>query len=186
METLFSNFLTSLGLSSAAGLNAYVPLLAVGLLDRVGWLHLGPQYDWLSSPWTLGIVALIALLDFVGDKVPGIDHLLHTLGGWVNPVAGAIVFASQHGFGDANGTLSLVAGFVVAGGFHATRTALRPVATATTAGLGNPVVSFFEDVTSVVLSALAIFAPLLVVVALALLVWAALSLRGRWRRRRAL
>jgi len=183
MESLITQFLSSLGLSGAAGLNAYVPLLALGLLDRAGYVQLQTSYEWLASPWALGIIALIGLVDFVGDKVPGVDHALHTLGGLVPPVAGAVVFASQHNLlGNVSPVLSLVAGFVVAGGFHATRSAVRPMATATTAGVGNPVVSFMEDVTSVVLSVVAVFAPLVGVVLLFVLVWLAWLLWRRLRR----
>lgn len=188
MESLFSNLLSSLGLSGAAGLNAYIPLLALGILDRLGWTNLAPSYDWISSPWTIGIVGLIALLDFVGDKVPGVDHVLHTVGGWINPLAGAVVFAANSGvFQNVNPTLALVAGAIVGGTFHASRAAVRPVATATTGGLGNPVLSFLEDVSSGVLTFLAIFAPIVSVLTLALIALLIFSLWRRFKgRRRAL
>lgn len=75
----------------------------------------------------------------------------------------------------------MVLGLVVAGGVHATRTAVRPVATATTAGLGNPVVSAVEDVSSLLLSVLAIFIPVLAVLALVVFAVVAYRLYARFR-----
>lgn len=165
-----------------------MPLLALGLLDRFGYLNLSSSYDWLTSPVALVAIGVVGLLDFVGDKVPGVDHVLHTVGGWIGPVAGAVAFGAQSNLlSDVSPVLAGLVGLIVAGGFQGARTVTRPLATATTAGLANPVVSFTEDVTSVVLSVLAIFVPVLAflgVVALALgffVLWRRLR-----RRRRAL
>ncbi|GAA5513196.1 hypothetical protein Dcar01_01922 [Deinococcus carri] len=182
---LLSGLLSSLGLSGAAGLNAYIPLLVVGLLDRTGVLHLSAPYDLLGSPWVLLGVAVLGLLDFVGDKIPGVDHVLHLVGGVVNAAAGAVLFAAQSGIADVPPALSLALGLLVAGGVHATRTAVRPVATATTGGLANPVLSTAEDGASLGLSLLAVFAPLLAVLGLAGLLVGAYRLWARVRGRRA-
>lgn len=184
MEIL-SGLLSSLGLSGAAGLNAFIPLVVVGLLNRFGVMDLAQPFDLLSNTWVLLGVAALGVLDFVGDKIPGVDHALHLLGGVVNTAAGAILFASQSGVADIPPSLSMALGLIVAGGVHATRTAVRPVATATTGGLGNPVVSGIEDGTSLLMSLFAVFIPILAVVLLVVIVvmgyrmWA--SLRGRRR-----
>ena len=63
---------------------------------------------------------------------------------------------------------------------HATKATFRPVVTATTGGLGNPVVSFAEDVVAFVVSVMSILLPILTFAFLAVsgvLVW-------RWWRRR--
>lgn len=178
---LFSGLLSSLGLSGAAGLNAYIPLLVVGALNHFGLMHLAQPYDLISNPWVMLVVAVFGLLDFVGDKIPGVDHALHIFGGLVNTVAGAILFASQTGVADVPPALKLGLGLVVAGGVHATRTAVRPLATATTAGVGNPVLSAAEDAGSATLSVLAVFAPLLAVLGLAGFMVAAYRLYSRFR-----
>lgn len=164
---LLSGLLSSLGLSGAAGLNAYIPLLVVGLLSRSGVLHLSAPYDLLGNPWVLLGVGVLGLLDFVGDKIPGVDHVLHLVGGVVNAAAGAVLFAAQAGIADVPPALSLALGLLVAGGVHTTRAAIRPLATATTGGLANPVVSTAEDGASLTLSLLAVFAPLLAALGLA-------------------
>jgi Domain of unknown function (DUF4126) len=184
MENLLAPLLSGLGLSGAAGLNAYIPLLLVGVLERSGLLHLSQPFDLLGNLWVLAGVALLAAFDFVGDKIPGVDHALHLFGGILNVSAGALLFASQQGLvGQMNPALAAGLGLLVSGGVHATRTVLRPVSTGATAGLGNPLVSGAEDGSSLLISLLAVFAPILAVlllVALLVLTWRGLS---RLRRR---
>lgn len=163
---LFSGLLSALGLSGAAGLNAYIPLLVVGALARFGVIDLAAPYDLLAHPWVLLAVGVVGVLDFIGDKIPGVDHALHLAGGVVNTAAGAVLFAAQTGVADIPPALSLALGVIVAGGVHVTRAAVRPVATASTAGLGNPLVSAAEDVGSLTLSVLAVFVPLLAALSL--------------------
>ena len=159
---LFTQLCSGLGLSSAAGLNAYVPLLAIGILARMGIVHLEGPYVVLASTAALVVLGIMAAVDFVADKVPAVDHVMHALGMVVNPVAGAIVFGSQtHAIGQLPPALALGAGLVVAGGFHATRAAVRPVSTVASGGFANPVISFVEDMTAIVLSLLAVFLPIM-------------------------
>jgi Domain of unknown function (DUF4126) len=158
---IVTGLLSSFGLSSAAGLNAYLPLLIVGLLQRFGVLHFPDSYALLSNAWVLLGIAALGALDFIGDKIPGIDHALHVFGGIMNAVAGAVLFASHSGLTHLSPGVSLLLGFAVAASVQMGRTALRPVSTTLTAGLGNPVVSAAEDGAALTLSLSAIFAPLL-------------------------
>lgn len=159
--------LTAFGLSGAAGLNACLPLLAVGLLGRFGGLDLSPSFAFLAEPWMLVLLGVLFVLDTVGDKIPAVDHVLHGIGVVAYPVAGAVAFASQTGAVERVSTpVALVLGLVTAGGIHATRAGVRPASTAATAGIGNPVLSAAEDVVSFVLTALALVVPVLAVVLL--------------------
>lgn len=181
---LFSGLLSALGLSGAAGLNAYIPLLIVGALNHFGFMHLNAPFDIISNPYFMVLVGLLGVLDFVGDKIPGVDHALHVAGTVINTGAGAVLAASQMGVADVPPAVSAVLGLMVAGGVHATRSAVRPVSTATTAGLGNPVISAAEDAGSLTLSVLAVFAPLLAVLGLAGFGVLAFKLYNRVRPRR--
>lgn len=183
----FFNLFSAFGLSSAAGLNAYIPLLIVGLGVRYTDLwQLQAPYDLLASPVVLSILAVLALVDFLADKIPVVDHITHLVGMVIHPVAGAVLFASQTNvLTNLHPVVALLAGVVVAGSFHAGRTAVRPFATATTGGIANPVLSFLEDVVSVILSILAVFVPILAF-ALFLLLLFALAITWRKVRRRVL
>lgn len=157
MTTLFTAF----GLASAAGFNAYLPLLAVGLVGRyTELLKLAEPFDVLTHPWVLAVIGILAVADFIADKIPAVDHAWHLLGLVIAPVAGAILFASQHNaLTEVHPLLAVLAGIVVAGGFQSGRAAVRPLATTATGGVMNPVLSFLEDVTAAGLSLFALFLP---------------------------
>lgn len=192
MTGTLGGILAAFGLSGAAGLNAWLPLLAVGLADRAGWLTLDSPYDVLSSTPGMGVVAVLLVLDLIGDKIPALDSVLHAVGLVIAPVSGAVLFAAQTAVtSDLSPAVAAVLGALTAGGLHAGRAAARPFVTASTAGVGNPVVSAAEDGTSLLLTLLAFVVPVLafvlVVAAFVLVGWLALRARrwARTRRRRA-
>jgi hypothetical protein len=185
MGALLSLF-SALGLSTAAGLNAYIPLLVVGLLARyTDLITLSGPYDILTNPWVLLGLALIAILDLIGDKIPGFDHALHTIGVIIHPIAGLILGLATASGGQIDPTLAAIAGLIAAGATHGTRMAARPVATATTLGSANPVISVIEDILSLLMSLVAILIPalaFLLVIVLAFLLFR--LVRGILQRRR--
>jgi len=184
---MVNGLLAIFGLATATGLNAYFPLLTVGLLARyTDLIKLNPPYDLLSNPAVLVLIAVLALLDFVGDKIPVVDHALHLVGLVVHPIAGAMVsLAAENSASGTHPVLAAVCGLILAGGTHAARAAARPVATVTTAGLGNPVVSLIEDIVSLILAVLAVLLPVLAFVLVVLIVgWTVRRILRFFRRRR--
>jgi hypothetical protein len=181
------NLLQAFGLSTAAGLNAYLPLLVVGLLGRYTQLiRLDGPFSLLSHPLVLLVIAVLALLDFVGDKIPTVDHALHAAGLIIHPIAGAILFMALNSeAGSVNPLLAAICGVILAGGTHSIRATVRPLATISTAGIANPVISFFEDVTSLILSVLAVIVPVLAFVLVLVFIFLMVLLFRRLRRRRA-
>lgn len=156
---------TGLGLATASGLNAYLPLLTIGIFARMGWIELAGPFGWLTNIFVLLIIAALAALDFVGDKVPAVDSGLHAVGLIVSPLAGAILaLASQGDIATVSPILVGLAGLVAAGGTHVTRATIRPVITAATGGTGNVVVSFIEDVAALGLSILAMVMPIIALI----------------------
>jgi len=189
--------LTGLGLASASGLNAYVPLLALGLLGRFTDLVTLPAgWAWLENPWLLGVLGVLCLVDVVADKIPAVDSAGDIVQTLVRPASGGIVFASGAGsetvavddpgslFADG-GWVPIVIGVLVALAVHLTKAGVRPVANAATAGVSAPVLSTAEDVTSIGLVLAAILVPVLVLLLLAGVVVAAVVLLRRRRRGRA-
>ena len=182
--------LAAFGLAGAAGLNAWIPLLAAGLLDRAGQLQLAEPYDVIATTPGLIVLGALFLLDFIGDKVPAIDSLLHAVGSVVHPASGAILFAGPtEAPTDIPSIVLFALGATVAGSLHATRATVRPASTTLTAGAANPVLSLGEDVSSAVLSVVAVLAPLLgllllMVVAVTAVLWWRRVARARHRRGR--
>jgi hypothetical protein len=185
--------LTGLGLSAAAGLNAYIPLLLVGLLARyTDVITLPGSYEWIASGWALGAVAVLLAAEVVLDKVPVVDHVNDAIQTFVRPAVGGVIFAATTAAGQVDDSawmrehpwVGVVLGVVVAGLVHAGKVSARPVVNVSTGGLGAPVVSSVEDLTSLGLSLLAVFAPILMALALVGLVWGTVALVRRRRRRR--
>lgn len=184
LDTALGSLLAAFGLSGAAGLNAWLPLFAGALLARLDVVELAAPFDDLTSTPALLVLGALTTADFVGDKIPVIDHALHAAGTVVAPASGAILFTGQTGLETDLPTLAAVLlGGVTAGSIHAGRAAIRPASTATTGGLANPVLSFGEDIGSLILVVAAFVAPLLaLLLVVLLLVW----LVRAWRRFRRL
>jgi hypothetical protein len=164
MIEAFSNIATAFGLSTSAGLNAYLPLLLVAVAARyTDLIHLNKPWDVMTSPWVIGALAVLLLIEMTADKIPAIDTINDGIQTFGRPVAGAILFAASSGVvGDLHPALAFIAGLVLAGSVHVVKTAARPMVTATTAGTGNWAVSLVEDVLALIGTIMAILAPILV------------------------
>jgi hypothetical protein len=186
--------LTGLGLSAAAGLNAYIPLLLVGLLARLtDAVTLPPSSRWIEHPAVLALVAVLLLVELVADKVPLVDHVNDAIQTLIRPAVGGAIFAATAAAQQADASpwmqhhqwVGWLLGIAVAGLVHTGKATARPLVNVSTVGVGTPVVSAVEDALSLGMSLLAVFFPLLAAVALLLLAGAAVRLVRRLRRRRA-
>ncbi|WP_330178626.1 DUF4126 domain-containing protein [Nocardia sp. NBC_01503] len=189
--------LTGFGLATAAGLNAYIPLLALGLLSRFTDLVTLPHgWAWLGNGWVMAIVAALLVVEVVADKIPALDSVNDIVQTFVRPTAGGIVFGSgtasqtaavadPGAFAQSGQWVPVVIGVITALAVSLTKSTVRPVANVATAGVAAPVLSTLEDIASVALVFLAILVPVLAVVAVLALVWAAVRLVRRRRQRKA-
>jgi hypothetical protein len=173
----------AIALAACAGLRAWLPLLSAGLLARADWLHLGPQFGFLSSNKALWLLGLATVLELCGDKFPAVDHALDSIGTVLRPVAGTLLASAVLGrisdpltawvLGAAVGTPAALVP-------HAAKAGLRLASTTFTAGLANPLISTLEDAVTVAMLVFALLAPL--VVCALLLLTAFLLLRRVARR----
>ncbi len=185
MGNVITGILGAFGLSASAGLNAYIPLLVVSLLAKfTNLIALSKPWDALTSWWTIGVLAVLVLVEAVADKVPAVDHVNDAIQTFIRPTAGAIVFAASAGsVTEVSPVLSLICGLLVAGTVHTVKSvAVRPLITAATAGAGDPVVSTVEDIAATLVSVLSIALPVLMLVVLALLIWALIVLIQKLRK----
>jgi cytochrome bd-type quinol oxidase subunit 2 len=157
----FLQLSTAFGLSSAAGLNAYIPLLILSIMANRGIITLAPEYDLLKSPWIIALLVFLCLIELVVDKIPGADHVNDMIQTLIRPAAGALLFASQTGaITYVHPGVFIVVGILTAGTVHGLKSAARPVINLSTFGIGAPVASTFENLTATFLTVIAlIFAP---------------------------
>lgn len=184
--------LTGTGLATAAGLNAYIPLLVIGLLSRfTDLINLPGPWAWLGNGWVLSILALLLAVEVVADKIPAVDSINDVVQTVVRPTAGGMAFAA--GAGSETITVEnpgdlfteklwvpLVIGFLISLTVHGAKATARPIMNVATVGVAAPVVSTVEDVTSTGLSFIAILIPILIIVCLLLMIW----FFYRWRKKR--
>lgn len=178
MELLLGIF-SAFGLSASAGLNAYIPLLVVGVIAHYfpNTLKLAQPFDLLANPWILILLGILVIIEMVADKVPAVNHINDIIQTVVRPAAGAIAFAaSANVITDVNPVLALACGLLVAGSVHTVKAAaVRPAVTATTGGAGNIPVSIAEDIIAFLSSVLAIMIPIvmgtILIVLFAFIIW---------------
>jgi hypothetical protein len=189
--------LTGLGLATSAGLNAYIPLLLVGVLARyTDLITLPDNWAWMENGWTIVIVAGLLAIEFVADKVPVVDHVNDVIQTFVRPTAGGLAFGAASSsetvtvtdpgsFFSSNQWVPIVLGGAISLGVHGMKAASRPVINASTAGFGAPVASTIEDIAAVGMSLVAIVLPVLVLVFIVLLFVAFWWMMRRRKRRKA-
>jgi len=190
--------ITGLGLSTATGLNAFIPLLSIGLLARfTDLVELPAGWAWLSNEWVLVIVGVLLVLEIVADKIPALDHVNDWVQTVVRPTAGGIVFgagsASQTAavtdpasFFASNAWVPIVLGVVISLLVHFAKMGTRAVANTVTAGAAAPVLSTGEDAMSVGLVFSAVLIPFFVIVLIAAMAFGAWwLLRSAAKRREA-
>ena len=179
--------LLGLGLASATGLRTFLPLLMLALAARFEMfgITLNEQMAWVGSTPAIAALGIAAVSEFAADKVPVMDHALHVMGAFVRPAAAALAAASV--FAGLDPTTAAIAGIIVGAptalAFNAAQGGARVASTATTGGLGNPVLSLIEDVLSVFTVLLAFIAPVLVPVLLVVLMIVLFRLARRLRDR---
>jgi hypothetical protein len=183
-------FALALALAWLAGLRVYLTVLALGLTQLVGYAELPPALAVCASPWVLGVAAVLTVVEFSADKIPGVDSLwdlLHTVlrvpaGAWL---AGAAL--AEPG-GDLSG-LGLLAGGVTALLSHGLKSGGRALINTSPEPASNWAASLGEDAVAVTALLFVVQYPLptlLVLLSLGLLlvagcVWLLRSLRRRPR-----
>jgi uncharacterized membrane protein len=188
--------LTGAGLATAAGLNAYIPLLVFGLAARfLDWVQLPPAWAWLSNEWVLLVIGVLLVLEIVADKIPAVDSVNDIIQTVVRPTAGGILFGAGTGsqtvavtdpasFFTSNAWVPVAIGVVLSLVVHVGKTMARPAANAASFGLAAPVLSTVEDGVSLVLTFFAIVLPILVIVGIIGVVIGGVALIRRSRRRK--
>jgi len=180
------NLASAFGLSTSAGLNAYIPMLVLALLARfTSLVELEAPWSALTSWWVIGLLVILLSIDVLADKIPVIDSVNDLIQTLIRPTAGAIVFAATtQNTINLHPVLAFGCGVVLAGGVHVVKSGGRPVVTATTGGAGNPLVSALEESVATLVSVIAIVFPYLILVWFFLLILL-IYLVVRWRRQRA-
>jgi hypothetical protein len=183
---IFSSIVAGFGLSTPAGLNAWLPLLITGLTARfTDVIKLKAPFTVLTETWVLVALGVLLFIEIFADKIPAVDTINDIIHTFIRPVAGGILFAAHSGaVGGLDPTLSFALGLLSAGSMHAVKATTRPIITATTGGIGNPIVSFLEDLVAGLAAVMALIAPFVAGCMMAAILGTAIFVVLQWRARR--
>jgi hypothetical protein len=183
-------FATAYALSSSVGLRAFMTLALASLAMHFGYLHPSHSFAWLGTNDSTEVLIGLAVIEFLIEKVPVVDHAAHALHFTTKPIAAALLVGSvapePNGSIDAGTYVLMIAAALNALGIHGISATTRVASTATTAGIANPFVSVGEDALAIAGTIGAIVLPFLAAAGALLLtaiaVCLAVKIRGRRRR----
>jgi uncharacterized protein DUF4126 len=181
---LVLSFVLGVGLAAATGFRVFLPMLVASVAAYTGHLPLDDGFAWLGTPTALTMLSVAALVEILAYYVPGVDNLLDTLATPAAFVAGTVVSAAV--MTDlpplVKWTAAVIAGGGIAGVTQGVTAMLRAKSSVLTGGLGNPVIATAELGGALLVSILAVAAPLAALAVIILFLWLALRLFRRLRR----
>ena len=178
-----------LGAAWASGINLYAAVLLLGGLQALGIITLPPDLNVLSHPAVLAVAGFLYVVEFVADKVPGVDSVWDAVHSFIRIPAGALLAAGAIGsYGEGyEVAAALLAGGAMAATSHAAKASGRVAINASPEPFSNWALSFVEDVMVLLGLILALFKPALFLTLLGAFVLAAIWLLPKlWRGMRRL
>ena len=173
------------GLAAATGFRVFLPMLVLSIAANTGHLALADSFAWIGTLSALILLGVAAVVEIIAYYIPGVDNLLDTLATPAALVAGTVVSAAV--ITDLPPTVkwatAVIAGGGIAGLIQSTSALLRAKSTVFTGGLGNPVIATTELSGSLIVSILAIAAPLIALLLVVLFLWLSLRFLLRLTRR---
>jgi len=162
-ETITAVFL-GIGLAASCGFRVFVPMLVAALAARFGFLPVGESFAWLSGGTAIACFSVATLVEIVAYYIPFIDNLLDTISGPLAIGAGTLLAASVIPMDNElfKWVMALIVGGGAASVVQGATTVSRLGSSATTAGLGNPVVASGENLAAIGTPILVILWPLFI------------------------
>lgn len=160
-ETIISIFL-GIGLAASVGFRVFLPLFALSLASYFNVWELNESWQWIGSlaaVITLGVATLVEIGTYY---IPFVDNLMDTIAIPLATIAGTAVMVST--VADLSPVVTWALAIIAGGGTAATiksaTGATRLTSSVSTAGLGNPIVTTIETGSSIVMTVLSLFLPI--------------------------
>jgi hypothetical protein len=166
---MFQGLVLASLLAWASGLRLYLAVFCLGLAGNLGYIDLPRSLEVLQHPWVVGASGFLLVMEFLVDKVPGIDSAWDAVHTFIRIPAGALLAAGAAG--DAPAALMVAAGLLggtITAGTHFTKAGSRAIINASPEPFSNWGASFTEDGAVITGIWLAFLHPVAFLVALAL------------------
>ncbi|MBN1931639.1 MAG: DUF4126 domain-containing protein [Desulfobacterales bacterium] len=148
LDQIAATIALTMGVAWAGGINLYATILILGILSITGNMTLPPDLEVLANPIVIFAAAAMYMVEFIADKMPGVDTGWDTLHTFIRIPAGALLAAGV--VGEINPAVALAAAIIgggIAAGTHATKSGTRVLINASPEPFSNWVASIVEDLT---------------------------------------
>lgn len=145
LTTLHSVALASL-LAWASGVRLYFVIFAMGLAGHFDWYTLPDGLKVLQNPWVMGSAGLMLAMEFLVDKIPGLDSAWDAVHTFIRIPAGALLAAGATG--DTLSAMTIAAGIIggtITAGTHFTKSGTRALINTSPEPFSNWGASIGED-----------------------------------------
>lgn len=172
IETIISICL-GIGLAASVGFRVFVPLFALSLASYFDVWQLNDSWQWIGSNTALIVLGIATLIEIFAYFIPYVDNFLDSIAVPLAAIAGTIIMLSTVAELDPviTWSLAIIAGGGTAAAITGTSSTTRLASTVTTGGLANPVVSILETGTSIFMSVVSIFIPILALILVLIIVF---------------
>jgi len=134
------------GLAWASGIRLYAVLLLAGAMAHFGYLVLPPALEALQDPYVMAAAGVMALGEFLADKIPAFDSVWDAVHTFIRVPAGAVLAAAALGQADPVWVMvAAIVGGAIASGAHFTKAGARAVINASPEPFSNWTASLGED-----------------------------------------
>lgn len=179
-ETIISICL-GIGLAASVGFRVFLPLFALSLASYFSVWQLNASWEWLGSMPALITLGVATLVEIFAYFIPYVDNLLDSIAVPLAAIAGtAVVLSTAADMSPVvTWALAIIAGGGTAAAIAGSSGTTRLASTATTGGLANPVVSTVETGTSIIMSIISIFLPVVAIIIVVLILFVIFKLYRR-------
>lgn len=137
----------TMGTAWASGINLYAAILVLGFMGFTGNMALPQSLEILSNPYVMGAAGFMYVMEFVADKIPGIDSGWDAIHTFIRIPAGALLAAGA--VGQVDPALSLAAAIIggsLTAATHVTKAGSRAAINTSPEPVTNWAASIMEDV----------------------------------------
>ncbi len=163
---IITSIMVGISLSACTGFRAFLPPFIVGLMLKFFPLSVMflPGMSFFSKDPVLIALGIAVVVEFLGDKIPIVDHFLDVIQLPVKFIVSGILTYSIIPPGEFAWVFTLIT-FVLGSGttvaVHAGKAGMRAASTGTTGGLLNPLISLLEEIIAMAGTLFALIAPIL-------------------------
>jgi Domain of unknown function (DUF4126) len=149
-------FALLVSVSFAAGINLYATVATLGLLAHTGFIALPSSLNLLGSWYVIGASGVLFALEFVADKIPGVDLVWNALHTFIRvPGAALLAYRATDSLSPMEQMAAAAAGGAIALVAHSGKTAARAAVTPSPEPFSNIALSLVGDGASISITWLA-------------------------------